>query len=198
MLSLEKRAFVRQVVPLQPHRPDIRVIEVPLNSPDPFLSIAAFARHTGPSGSLIGAGTELTLEDAKRTHAAGGRVAVAANCDADGIREALRLGMALLPGVATATETLAAHRAGVTQLKLFPAVSLRSRHIKALAAVLPAGRQVFPVGGSARTICMSGSRQERPALARRSSNPITLWRGSASVRSAHWPRRTAVLIFLKK
>lgn len=125
----------------------IRIIEVPLNSPDPFRSIAALAAHGGPPGSLIGAGTVLTVDDLARTHAAGGRLIVAPNCDPEVIREACRLGMAVMPGIATATELFAAVRAGARHLKLFPAVSLGPRHLKALAAVLPPGVEVFPVGG---------------------------------------------------
>lgn len=125
----------------------IRMIEVPLNSPDPFRSIAALANHGGPPGSLIGAGTVLKVDDLKRTHASGGRLIVAPNCDPEVIREACRLGMVVMPGIATATELFTAVRAGARQLKLFPAVSLGSRHLKALAAVLPPGVTVFPVGG---------------------------------------------------
>lgn len=125
----------------------IRIIEVPLNSPEPFRSISTLARHPGPPDGVVGAGPVLTVEDAQRTHAAGSRLVVAPNCDVAVIHEALRLGMAVMPGVSTATETLAAIRAGAKQLNLFPAVSVGPRHLKALAAVLPAGVRVFPVGG---------------------------------------------------
>ncbi len=125
----------------------IRVVEVPLNSPDPFRSIEILAADGGPPGSLIGAGTVLSVADVERTHAAGGRLAVAPNCDPAVIRAAIGLGMTAMPGVATATETLAAVAAGATRLKLFPAVSLGPKHLSALSAVLPAGVGVYPVGG---------------------------------------------------
>jgi 2-dehydro-3-deoxyphosphogalactonate aldolase len=124
----------------------IRIIEVPLNSPDPFGSIAALVAAQG-SDCLIGAGTVLDLEAVRRTYAAGGRLIVAPNCDADVIRGAVQMGMQVMPGIATATEAFSAIRAGATQLKLFPAVTYGPRHLQALRAVLPANVRVFPVGG---------------------------------------------------
>jgi 2-dehydro-3-deoxyphosphogalactonate aldolase len=123
-----------------------RVIEVPLNSPDPFASISALAGAIPPD-CLIGAGTVLNGEDVLRTHAAGGRLIVAPNCDAEVIVEAMRLGMQVMPGIATATEAFSAVRAGATQLKLFPASSYGPQHLRALLTVLPKEIKVFPVGG---------------------------------------------------
>src|SRR6202035_1672861 len=79
----------------------IRIIEVPLNSPDPYTSIAALAAAHG-SECLIGAGTVLDLDAVRRTHAAGGRLIVAPNCVAEVIRGALQMGMQVVPGIATA------------------------------------------------------------------------------------------------
>jgi 2-dehydro-3-deoxyphosphogalactonate aldolase len=124
----------------------IRIIEVPLNSPDPFASIAALVAAHG-SDCLIGAGTVLDMEAVRKTHAAGGRLIVAPNCDPEVIRGAVQMGMQVLPGIATATEAFSAIRAGATQLKLFPAATYGPRHLQALRAVLPAGVRVFPVGG---------------------------------------------------
>jgi len=124
----------------------IRIIEVPLNSPDPFASIAALVAAHG-SDCLIGAGTVLDMDAVRRTHAAGGRLIVAPNCDPEVIRGAVQMGMQVMPGIATATEAFSAIRAGATQLKLFPAASYGPRHLQALRAVLPAGVRVFPVGG---------------------------------------------------
>jgi 2-dehydro-3-deoxyphosphogalactonate aldolase len=125
-----------------------RVIEVPLNSPDPFKSIAALAASAKPD-CWVGAGTVLNAEDVRRTHAAGGRLVVAPNVDADVIGEAVRLGMQVLPGVATATEAFAALRAGARQLKLFPASTYGPRHLTALRTVLPREAGLLPVGGVA-------------------------------------------------
>jgi 2-dehydro-3-deoxyphosphogalactonate aldolase len=124
----------------------IRKIEVPLNSPDPFNSIALLADR-GRTDWLIGAGTVLTVEDVRRTHSAGGRLVVAPNCDTDVIRASLRLGMQVMPGFATATDAFSAIGAGAKQIKLFPAVTYGTRHLEALRAVLPADVGVYPVGG---------------------------------------------------
>ena len=123
-----------------------RVIEVPLNSPQPFASISALAGVL-PSDCLVGAGTVLTAQDVHRTHAAGGRLVVAPNCNEQVIAEAMKLGMRVMPGIATATEAFDAVRAGATQLKLFPASSHGPRHLSALRTVLPEDIEIFPVGG---------------------------------------------------
>jgi 2-dehydro-3-deoxyphosphogalactonate aldolase len=124
----------------------IRIIEVPLNSPDPFTSITKLVAAHG-SACLIGSGTVLDVEAVRNTHAAGGRLIVAPNCDPEVIREGLRLGMTVLPGIATPTEAFAAIRAGATHLKLFPAATYGPSHLRALRAVLPARVSVWPVGG---------------------------------------------------
>ncbi|MEP6885981.1 MAG: 2-dehydro-3-deoxy-6-phosphogalactonate aldolase [Gammaproteobacteria bacterium] len=125
----------------------IRAIEVPLNSPEPFASIAKLTARR--SDWTIGAGTVLKAEDVRRTHAAGGRLIVSPNCNPDVIRAALQLGMRAMPGVATATEAFAAIDAGARQLKLFPALTYGPRHLEALRAVLPHDVGVYPVGGVA-------------------------------------------------
>jgi 2-dehydro-3-deoxyphosphogalactonate aldolase len=127
-------------------RAGIRFIEVPLNSPDPFTSIGKLVAARG-SDCLIGSGTVLNVEAVSSTHAAGGRLIVAPNCDPEVIREGLRLGMTVLPGVATPTEAFTAIRAGATHLKLFPAATYGPSHLRALRAVLPAEVSVWPVGG---------------------------------------------------
>ena len=123
-----------------------RMIEVPLNSPDPFASIAALAACNRPDW-IVGAGTVLTVADVQRTQAAGGRLVVAPNCDPQVIRSAVQLGMKVMPGFATATEAFQAIQAGAQDLKLFPACTYGPRHLQALRAVLPTSVRVFPVGG---------------------------------------------------
>ena len=122
-----------------------RVIEVPLNSPEPFETIKLLAR-THP-GCVVGAGTVLTVAEVDRVHGAGGRVIVAPNCEPAVIHRALDLGLRVLPGIATATEAFTAINAGATELKLFPAASYGAKHLKALKSVLPRHVRVFPVGG---------------------------------------------------
>jgi 2-dehydro-3-deoxyphosphogalactonate aldolase len=124
----------------------LRIMEVPLNSPEPFDTIKLLAREHG-ADCLVGAGTVLTAAEVDRVHGAGGRLVVAPNCDPAVIRRALELGMRVLPGIGTATEAFAALAAGATELKLFPAATYGPRHLKALKSVLPKQVRVFPVGG---------------------------------------------------
>jgi 2-dehydro-3-deoxyphosphogalactonate aldolase len=124
----------------------IRKIEVPLNSPEPFASIARLAASRRTDW-FVGAGTVLNVDDVRRTHAAGGRLIVSPNCNTDVIRGALQLGMEVMPGIASATEAFSAIDAGAKHLKLFPAVTYGPRHLEALRAVLPTDIGVFPVGG---------------------------------------------------
>ncbi len=124
----------------------MRAIEVPLNSPEPFVSIRKLAEEFGDT-CLCGAGTVLTTDQVKRTHDAGGRLIVSPNCDTSVIRAALQLGMVVLPGIATATEAFNAIKSGARHLKLFPAATYGTRHLKALKDVLPADVRIYPVGG---------------------------------------------------
>ena len=127
-------------------RAGIRVIEAPLNSPDPFASIAALTRALGDR-AVIGGGTVLTPDDVDRLADAGGKIVVAPNTDQRVIARALELGLAPMPGFFTPSEALAALAAGATHLKLFPAISGGFAHMKALKAVLPPAARVFAVGG---------------------------------------------------
>ena len=122
-----------------------RLIEVPLNSPDPLASIATLA--SAFPQAVVGAGTVLLPAQVALVHAAGGRLVVAPNFNPEVVREAVRLGMACLPGVFTATEAFAALDAGATGLKLFPAELIPPAGLKALRAVLPRDTLVLPVGG---------------------------------------------------
>lgn len=121
-------------------------IEIPLNSPEPFKSIEIAARRA-PSTALIGAGTILTVGDVNQLLDAGGRLFVSPNVDVPVLTRAVDLGMVTLPGVFTATEALAAARAGATGLKFFPASVLGPDGINAIRAVLPADLMIAAVGG---------------------------------------------------
>lgn len=122
------------------------ILEVPLNSPQPFVSIGRLARSFGDR-CLIGAGTVLDVGDVARVHDAGGRLIVMPHADVAVLREAKRLQMICLPGVATATEAFAALAAGADGLKMFPAEAMVPAALRAWRAVLPAGTLVFAVGG---------------------------------------------------
>lgn len=124
----------------------IRIIEVPLNSPDPFGSISALAKSAA-GRFLVGAGTVLKPEQADLLHAAGGTLCVAPDGNPEVIARAVRLGLTPLPGVFTPTEAFAAIRAGASYLKLFPAEASSPAVLKAWRAVLPGTAHVLPVGG---------------------------------------------------
>lgn len=122
------------------------LIEVPLNSPQPFDSIARIATAVGDA-AVIGAGTVTNAGDVARVAAAGGQLVVAPNCDAGVIGAACRAGLAAVPGVFTPSEAFAAIAAGAHALKLFPAEALAPAGLKAMRAVLPPAMPVLVVGG---------------------------------------------------
>jgi 2-dehydro-3-deoxyphosphogalactonate aldolase len=122
-----------------------RLLEVPLNSPDPLQSIAVLAkRHPH---AIVGAGTVRSAAEVQQVHDAGGRLVVSPHFDMRVVRAAVDLGMIALPGVLTASEAFAALDAGATALKLFPAEMVPPAAVKALRAVLPAEVVLMPVGG---------------------------------------------------
>lgn len=122
-----------------------RLIEVPLNSPEPLESIARMAAACPEA--VVGAGTVLNADAVRAVHEAGGRFVVAPNFDPAVIQAARSLGMAALPGVMSPTEAFAAVQAGASALKLFPAEMIPPEAVKALRAVLDPGVIVLPVGG---------------------------------------------------
>jgi 2-dehydro-3-deoxyphosphogalactonate aldolase len=122
------------------------VIEVPLNSPNPFESITRLAARHG-ARALVGAGTVLEAPDVTRVKEAGGRLIVAPNFDTDVVRTARAAGLAALPGVMTPSEGFAALKAGAEGLKLFPAEIIPPAVFKAWRAVFPADTLLLAVGG---------------------------------------------------
>lgn len=124
----------------------IRVIEVPLNSPQPFDSISLL-RALLPVDCLIGAGTVLTPEQVIQVKDAGGQLIVMPHSDPMVLRAAKAAGLYLSPGVATPTEAFAALAEGADVLKMFPAEQMSPAVVKAWLAVLPAGTVLLPVGG---------------------------------------------------
>ena len=122
-------------------------IEVPLNSPDPFTSIAVMVKAVGQAAE-IGAGTVLTTQDVQRVADAGGTLIVSPNADPALIRATKSLGLQSWPGVMTPTECFAALAAGADGLKIFPASLMGTEGLKAIRAVLPAATQVYAVGGA--------------------------------------------------
>ena len=121
----------------------IKILEVPLNSPNAFESIAIAVKHCGDK-QMVGAGTVLTVEDVRGVKRAGGSFVISPNTDLDVIRETKVQGMLSIPGFFTASEGFAALKAGADYLKLFPAI-LGPGYVKDLKAVIKA--PIMAVGG---------------------------------------------------
>ncbi len=122
------------------------MIEVPLNSPEPFDSIARICRRFG-NDALIGAGTVVTADDCARVADVGGRLMVSPNVDVDVLAMAASRGMVTMPGVFSPTEAFLALRHGASALKFFPASILGPSGIAAIRAVLPKDAVIGAVGG---------------------------------------------------
>lgn len=123
------------------------LIEVPLNSPEPFESIRRLADAMAGRDVLVGAGTVLDPADVARVEAAGGTLVIAPNTDVSVIGAAAARGLVAIPGFATPSEAFAAIGAGAVALKLFPAEAFAPAVLKAMRAVLPPAMPVLPVGG---------------------------------------------------
>ena len=125
----------------------IRAIEVPLNSPEPFKSIELLAKQFGET-CLTGAGTVLDTANVDRVLDAGGKLLVTPNTNPAVISHGVARGMTVMPGFYTPSEGFSAIAAGAKYLKLFPASSGGTDHLKAILAVLPKTVPVYAVGGA--------------------------------------------------
>jgi 2-dehydro-3-deoxyphosphogalactonate aldolase len=125
---------------------EFRMIEVPMNSPEPLESIRLLSSAFGHQ-CLIGAGTVLHVDMIAQIAAAGGRLIVMPHADTAIISAAKHAGMYCMPGVATPTEAFAAIHAGADAIKLFPAEQLAPSVLKAWRAVIPRDFAMLPVGG---------------------------------------------------
>lgn len=123
-----------------------RLIEVPLNSPEPLESIARLAKAFA-TRAVVGAGTVLRVAEVAAVQKAGGAMIVSPNTHGEVIAAAKKSGLVSLPGFGTASEAFAALEAGATALKLFPAEGASPAVMKAMRAVLPGGVRILPVGG---------------------------------------------------
>ena len=128
------------------HEGGIRIIEVPLNSPDALASIRTISGALGEQ-ALVGAGTVLTVEDVEKVREAGGQLVVSPNMNPEVIKATVGSGMVSCPGTFTPTEAFAALRSGATVVKLFPAEAASPKVLKAMRAVLPKDATLIVVGG---------------------------------------------------
>jgi 2-dehydro-3-deoxyphosphogalactonate aldolase len=124
----------------------IRIIEVPLNSPEPLDSIRKLAARIGDS-ALIGAGTVLRPSQVDEVGEAGGKLIVSPNANVEVVRTAAAAGLVSCPGIFTPTEAFAAIDAGATALKFFPAEAGSPAVVKAMRSVLPRDLPILAVGG---------------------------------------------------
>ena len=145
-------AIIRRVTPDEAeavgealHEGGIRIIEVPLNSPEPLKSIERLAKRVGER-ALVGAGTVLTTGQVADVEAAGGRLIVSPNTNVDVIAAAAGAGLVSSPGFFTPSEAFAAIGAGAHALKLFPAEGATPAVVKAMKAVLPRDIPLLVVG----------------------------------------------------
>ncbi|MDA9770475.1 2-dehydro-3-deoxy-6-phosphogalactonate aldolase [Emcibacteraceae bacterium] len=124
----------------------IKILEVPLNSPNPLESISKMKAHFMDQ-AIIGAGTVLTGEAAKQVHDNGGELIVAPNLNADVAAMSKKCGMIYCPGILTPTEAFNALALGADALKIFPADAHPPSYIKSIRAVLPRDTTIIPTGG---------------------------------------------------
>jgi 2-dehydro-3-deoxyphosphogalactonate aldolase len=122
------------------------IIEVPLNSPEPFASIMRLAKRLGDR-ALVGAGTVTDWEQVTKVADAGGRVIVMPHADERVVEAAKRRNLFVVPGFATPTEAFRMINAGADAIKLFPAEANPPKVLKSLRAVLPKKELILPVGG---------------------------------------------------
>ena len=146
-------AIIRGVTPAEAeaigdavHEAGVRIIEVPLNSPDPLKSIELLAKKFGDS-VLVGAGTVLKPSQVDDVRSAGGRIVVSPNTNVDVIAATAEAGLISCPGFFTPSDAFAAIGAGAVGLKLFPAEGTGPAVLKAQLAVIPKDMPVMAVGG---------------------------------------------------
>ena len=124
----------------------IKVIEVPLNSPQALASIKILADNFGKH-CLCGAGTVTTVEAVQRVKEAGGELIISPNTNVEVIKATIALDMVAIPGFQTASEAFTAIAAGANYLKFFPANSIGADYLKNILSVLPKTIKVIATGG---------------------------------------------------
>lgn len=124
-------------------RAGFRIVEFTLTTPNALDRIAEFSTH---EDLVVGAGTVLTVAEARSAVAAGARFLVSPVVDEAVIETARSLDIAAIPGCQTPTELLRAHRAGAPLQKLFPAPGGGPDYLKACLGPLPF-LKVVPTSG---------------------------------------------------
>jgi len=123
-----------------------RIIEVPLNSPNPIESIRRMVHELG-NQALFGAGTVTDPKSIAAVKAAGGRLIISPHLNVDIVNLTQKSKLFSIPGIATPSEAFTALAAGADALKLFPGEAIPPKVLKAIKVVLPAQTFLLPVGG---------------------------------------------------
>ncbi len=124
----------------------LSIVEVPLNSPDPLLSIKTLAENFSEQ-AIVGAGTVTSVAEVEAVAEAGGQLIVTPYARIDVVKRAKELGLFTAPGALTPTEIAAMYDAGADAVKIFPADLMGPKVLKGLRAVLPPELLIIPVGG---------------------------------------------------
>ena len=123
-----------------------KILEVTLNSPDPFNSIKQLVNHCADD-ILVGAGTVLDASETDQLAGIGAKLVITPNTDVDVIKGAVRNNLIPVIGCMTPTEALLAMKTGARAIKVFPAARMGAAYLKDISAVLPKGTQIIPTGG---------------------------------------------------
>lgn len=124
----------------------LKIVEIPMNSPQPLKSVGILAHRFGQD-IIIGAGTVTTVEQVQQVADAGGRLIVTPYARAEVVRKAKAMGLVAVPGALTPTEIAAMSDQGADAVKIFPAEMVLPSTLKGLKAVLPEFMPLIPVGG---------------------------------------------------
>jgi len=123
----------------------VTAIELTLTTPGALDLIAAL-RKAGGDALLVGAGSVLDADTARRAVEAGATYVVSPVFRAEVVAESHRQGVPAMPGAYTPTEILTAHEAGADVVKVFPADTLGPAYLKGVLAPMPFLR-LMPTGG---------------------------------------------------
>ena len=114
-----------------------RLVEVPIQSEEAVNTLAVLAARPRPADCWVGAGTVLTVPHVERAKDAGARFVVSPGLDPAVVASAVELGLAVLPGVATASEIQHALGLEMTWMKAFPAGALGPEWFNAMRGPFP-------------------------------------------------------------
>ncbi|MEW5901622.1 MAG: bifunctional 4-hydroxy-2-oxoglutarate aldolase/2-dehydro-3-deoxy-phosphogluconate aldolase [Acidobacteriota bacterium] len=123
----------------------VKAIEITMTTPGAVEAIAALSSEKA-AGSLIGAGTVLDAETARRVIQAGADFVVSPVTNFEMIKACRERDFLVAPGALTPTEILAAWKAGADIVKVFPATSVGPKYFRDLKGPLPQIR-LMPTGG---------------------------------------------------